>query len=403
MVAPGPWPDRVHPDDRARVLAARDTMLRHGRPLDVEYRMRRADGTCIWVHVTGDTVRDAQGRAIRNFGAVYDIDARKRAEIALVDSRVRFAAILDSAMDGIVAFDGDGRVVLFNPAAALLLGRRALGVVGASVLALTPPRLHSTALERIEAVARRAADATVGGTPVPTQTVYGRHADGTEIPMDASISRIDVNGRRLHTRILREAHERRRLEGAERARAEAEAASRAKTEFLSRMSHELRTPLNAVLGFAQLLQRDPGEPLTGTSRERVAAIREAGGHLGALIDELLDRTLIEADRLRLDRVDVDLAALVRQSAQRVAPTASAAGVRMLLPEGVGASLIVQADPVRVRQVLVSLLGNAVKYNGHGGAVRLRMGRDGADTAWIEVEGDGPGIARPRISRVASCR
>jgi len=391
---PGSWESRLHPDDRARVLAMSRRMLERGIPFEAEYRLRRADGTYMWVHGIGDATHDAQGRATRNFGTLTDIGERKRAEAALVDSRLRFRAILESAMDAIVAFDGGGRVVLFNPAAEAMLGARAVDVVGRSWLALVPPRLRRGALAHVEGIATRVADAARAGRPVRHETVYGRRADGSEIPLDATVSRVELDGGRLYTLVLRDARERRRFEQAERARAEAEAASRAKTEFLSRMSHELRTPLNAVLGFAQLLQRDPAEPLTELQQERVGAIREAGMHLGALIDELLDLTLIEADRLRLDCVDVDLGGLVRQSLKLVMPTASAAGIAVQMPDGDGddgAPLSVHADPIRVRQVLVNLLGNAVKYNREGGALRVRTGRDGAQAAWVEVQDDGPGI------------
>ena len=158
------------------------------------------------------------------------------------------------------------------------------------------------------------------------------------------------------------------------------------------MSHELRTPLHAVLGFAQLLDIDDTAPLTEGQRERVRAIREAGGHLGALIDELLDLTRIEGDRMRLEALDLDLVDVIRQSIRLASPAAAAVGIRIVPPAESPVPLRVRADPTRLRQVLLNLFGNAVKYNRPGGSVRVRTGSDGREAAWVEIEDDGPGIS-----------
>lgn len=387
---------RLHPDDRSRFLAEESAMFDRRVPLDIEFRLRKADGSYLWVHARGFATWNDAGCAIRSYGAIADVSARKAAEAALVDSRARLSAVIDSALDAILAIDEVGRVVLFNPAAETLFGRPAADVLGLSVLQLVPPRLRGDALERLL------------GTPAALHTAPGQagrstmqvlHADRTEFTVDASIATVTVDAGRLATIVMRDARIRQRLDAAERARAEAEAASRAKTDFLSRMSHELRTPLNAVLGFAQLMELDADAPLLPAQRERIRAIREAGGHLGALIDELLDLTRIESDRLRLEREDLDLGAVGRQCARLVSLAAAEAGVRLDVDLDEARVLPIVGDPTRLRQVLVNLLSNAIKYNRRGGSVRVRGGATLDGAAWIEVADDGPGIAADDQARL----
>ena len=381
--------DRLHPDDRERALAAQRAQLEQRVPFDQEYRLRRADGSYVWVHGVGNAVWDAGGRALRFFGAISDIDARKRAEVALRESRERLSAVIDSATDGIVVVDDQERVVLFNPAAEALFGIPAAQIVGRSARALAPERLRSAGYVPVAALADAAHSRRASGHGA-TVTIFGLRGDGCEVPLDASFSVVRVDGRPLFTAFLRDARERTRLLEAERARAEAEAASRAKTAFLSRMSHELRTPLNAVLGFAQLLELDTQSPLTDRQAERVQSIRQAGAHLSELIGELLDLTRIEADQLRLELAPVELAALARHCVTLVAPMADAASVVVEPVAADAVTLHVLADPTRLRQVLVNLLTNAVKYNRPGGRVSVTL--DAADgMATLTVSDTGLGI------------
>ncbi|MEI7446343.1 MAG: PAS domain S-box protein, partial [Burkholderiales bacterium] len=391
----GQDPTRIHPDDRVRMLADIAAMFERRVPLDGEYRLRRADGGHLWIAAHGFAVWDDAGRPIRSYGAITDISARKAAERALVDSRARLSAVIDSAHDAIVALDEAGRVLLFNPAAESMFGRPAADVLGRPFLPMVPPRLRGDALQTM----RRAALDAAGG-PGAGRTLLVLHADGTEFQVEATLAPVTVEGgAMLYTLVMRDARERRRIESAERARAEAEAASRAKSDFLSRMSHELRTPLNAVLGFAQLMEIDTDAPLPPVQRERVRAVREAGGHLGALIDEVLDLTRIESDRMRLQREAIDVRAVCRQSLKLVSLPAADAGVRLVgLPED-GPPLAVHADPTRLRQVLVNLMSNAVKYNRRGGTVRIEAGEHDGRWTWISVEDDGPGLTATELSRL----
>jgi CheY-like chemotaxis protein/anti-sigma regulatory factor (Ser/Thr protein kinase) len=175
----------------------------------------------------------------------------------------------------------------------------------------------------------------------------------------------------------------------------AEAASRAKTEFLSRMSHELRTPLNAVLGFAQLLGLDALRP---EQREAVEQIQRAGELLLALIEEILDISMIEGDRLTLSLEPIEVDALVRQCLQIIAPMAAEHGIRIVAPPHQKTGIFAVADQQRLKQALLNLLSNAVKYNSPHGTIWLTLTVDDGRTR-ISVGDSGRGIELESIQRL----
>ncbi|HZT55161.1 MAG TPA: ATP-binding protein, partial [Burkholderiaceae bacterium] len=171
------------------------------------------------------------------------------------------------------------------------------------------------------------------------------------------------------------------------AAAAAQRANAAKTEFLSRMSHELRTPLNAVLGFSQLLRMDDSDPLTPTQTERVRHIENAGTHLLAMIDDVLDLSRIESGSMPLSLDTVSLALAVNEALALVGAQAVERGVRVRVepwqPDRPSGGQV-RADHLRLRQVLLNLIGNAVKYNRRGGTVVIAW-RPSVNGAQVELE------------------
>ena len=170
--------------------------------------------------------------------------------------------------------------------------------------------------------------------------------------------------------------------------------SLAKSSFLSGMSHELRTPMNAILGFSQLLQM---QALPPQQMDAVNEIRSAGQHLLSLIDDLLDLTRIEAGKLAVVAVPVDVAAVVDEALRIVQPMLAVNRLRLV--NGVPAGLAVQGDPVRLRQVLVNLLSNAAKYNREGGEVAIDVTRPDRQRLRLRISDTGVGIAPERMSRL----
>lgn len=177
----------------------------------------------------------------------------------------------------------------------------------------------------------------------------------------------------------------------------AEQASRAKSDFLSRMSHELRTPMNAILGFAQLMESDPDEPLTTGQREGVEQILKAGWHLLELINEVLDLSRIEAGKLQLVLESVDIADLAMECRSLIAPMAAQRGITVYdqsfeleLPR-------VYADSTRLKQVLLNLLSNAVKYNREEGSIAITYQEMPDNRLRLAVSDTGEGIPEGQLS------
>ena len=176
--------------------------------------------------------------------------------------------------------------------------------------------------------------------------------------------------------------------------AAAEAASRAKSEFLSRMSHELRTPLNAILGFGQLVEL---EAESDAQRENADQILKAGRHLLALVNEVLDITGIEAGRLNISTEPVEAVEVVREVVDLVRPLAAAGEVDLGIVDDSFGNHYVRADRQRLKQVLLNLTANAIKYNRRGGYVSVAC--EAGDVMKILVEDSGPGIAADKLSRL----
>ncbi|MBF0247470.1 MAG: HAMP domain-containing protein [Alphaproteobacteria bacterium] len=172
----------------------------------------------------------------------------------------------------------------------------------------------------------------------------------------------------------------------------AEDASRAKSDFLASMSHELRTPLNAILGFAQMMQYDPRQPLTEKQNESVESILTGGNHLLDLVNEVLDLARIEADRLELQLEEVDAGALIGDCVAMTRPLGEGRDIAVINEAAGVPAAIVRTDAMRFKQVLINLLSNAIKFNRDHGAVTVRLDQTETGYARIAVTDTGIGIA-----------
>ncbi|MET0071437.1 MAG: AAA family ATPase [Candidatus Thiodiazotropha sp.] len=173
------------------------------------------------------------------------------------------------------------------------------------------------------------------------------------------------------------------------ARDEAESANRAKSVFLANMSHELRTPLNAILGFSHMMQRDTN--LSKDQHESLSIINNSGEHLLKLINDVLEIAKIEAGKLQLVVATYDLHALVREVADMMRLRAQQKGLRLGLDQSSEFPRYIKCDEARLRQILVNLVSNAVKFTVEG-SVTIRLGINDADQLLLEVEDTGPGIS-----------
>ena len=317
----------------------------------------------------------------------FDISDRIEMQAALRRGELRLERLIDAVTDGVVTVDDEQKIVLFNRAAEVMFGTRATAALGSQVDRFIVKAVGAEGSENPgEADEDSARPVTeLSGS---LHEFVGKRQDGQEFPMEASLSKLETERGTLTTVVLRDTTALHTANAERRARQVLEAANQAKTEFLSRMSHELRTPLNAVIGFAQLLRMDPAEPLSIKQRERVQHMESAGEHLLALVNDILDLSRIESGEMSLSSEAIPVSSVVEEACTMVSPLVTEAGVEVTMSPatqrlpaarpgafsdaltGFHEEIWVQADRVRLRQVLVNLLSNAIKYKRPGGSVTV---------------------------------
>ncbi|HEX5684213.1 MAG TPA: ATP-binding protein, partial [Ideonella sp.] len=388
---------RLHNAFRLREATheAGDTFRRHdGAPFAVEY----------WSYPMSE-----DGHPMGVVVTFFDISERLRTQEALRKSEARLAKLIDAVADAVISMDAAGRIVLFNRSAERIFGRTLSDTFGEPVAQLTAPASSAK-------LARLLQQPPTGNVPGAVQELTCVRADGEEFPAEATVSRIDIDQGVLMTIVLRDVSEQLAARHEREAREALEHSSRAKTHFLSRMSHELRTPLNAVLGFAQLMSIDTSRSLDAENRARVKHIERAGSHLLALVNDVLDLSMVESGRLSLSLETVDARVVAEEALTVVAPLARDSGIALetlLTHRTVDASFAadadkdarldafgvwIHADRVRLRQVLINLLSNAIKYNERNGRVTLSLLPTG-DVCQVVVTDTGVGMTAEQLNHL----
>lgn len=404
------WLERVHPDDRVRCEAAIQSALTGERAYDIEFRICLPDGRVRDLKADGLVVFDAKGQALRMTGINYDITERKRVEdevrrhrdhlLELVEERTAsLNAIVEHAADGIVTIDQYGAIQSFNAAAEHMFGYPASVVLGSNISCLMPEpqqREHNDHLARY----RDSGQAHIIGVG---RELLGRRQDGTVFPLYLAVSEITVGGHKRFTGILRDISAQKALEASLiAAREVAEAANQAKSNFLASMSHELRTPLNAILGFSQILCNESN--ITAAQRKTLDLINRSGENLLNLINDVLDMSKIEAGGLSLNNSHFDLAAMASDVVELMRARAQVKHLQLRLEQSIPFVPVICADEAKLRQCLINLIGNAIKFTYQGEIVlRLQIqpsldvdaGRDAIATPLtlhLEVQDSGVGIS-----------
>jgi len=290
---------------------------------------------------------------LRGFAARQKIN-RERDE-----SESRYQAILNTTVDAIIVIDKRGRVQSFNTAAETLFGYRATEVIGHNVNMLQPEPYHSQHDDYLKNYMKTKTAKIIG----IGREVVGLRKDGSTFPLDLAVSEVHVGNKRLFTGIIRDITARKEAEANLLAAKEsAETANHAKSDFLASMSHEIRTPMNAIIGMADLLAETD---LNQEQQEYVGIFQSAGENLLNIINDILDISKVEAGQLELEQIPFNLNEVMEKTCEIIAVRAHEKGLELTcsLQSGVPESLI--GDPLRLRQVLINLLGNAVKFTDQG--------------------------------------
>ncbi len=389
---PDNYPDFIHPDDREPVARYIRERIKAKGTAEICYRVRKKTGGYVWTEVRIDTVRDASGWVRFISGIAFDVTKLKQTEQALLVSEARHARIIQSSSDGIWEWSAEHDSFSFSNRCWEHLGYSENDDVvneGLDRVQAWRRRIHPSDIRTFDVALAahirrkrpfdveyriRGKDGSWRWIRARGQMTYGE--DGEPVLMSGT--NMDITELKLaEERVMR-------------AKEAAEEANRAKSEFLSSMSHELRTPLNSILGFAQLFELD--ERLDADQLENMAEIRKAGQHLLQLVGDVLDLAKIEAGLLSLSMEPVAPVRLIEDCFALLQAQAEARVIKLSLHTNGLADQPVTADRIRLKQVLLNLIGNAIKYNRDHGQVKVSCMNLDDNYLRIAVRDTGQGIA-----------
>ena len=359
-------------DDEQRIM-------RTGQPMvDLEERETWPDRPDTWVSTTKMPLRDAQGRIVGTFGISRDITDRRRAEEAMRENEEKFRTLAESAQDAIVMFDGDDQILFWNGAAERLFGyTKAEAIGGRYHLLVVPERFREASAKGLAEYRQTGTGAAIG----KLRELAALRKDGTEFPVELSLSMVMLQKKYAAIGIIRDITERKRTEKAlQDAVEEAKASARLKSQFLANMSHEIRTPLNGVVGMIGLLL---DSELTPEQRTFANTVRTSADCLLTIINDILDFSKIEAGMLTFEERLFELRVPVQDCLQLMAERAHAKGLELayLIDDNVPVHVI--GDAGRLQQVLLNLVGNALKFTERGEVV-VRVTREGEESDGVRL-------------------
>ena len=366
------WTSRLHPEDRANAEATLQAAIEGRCQFDTEFRVVLPNRAVRYIKASAIVIKDDRGNAVRMIGINYDITARKQAE-------EQFRQVVESAPNGILLANQDGVITLVNAQIERLFGYNRQELMGQPVEVLIPERFRSRHPEQRTDFFHNPANRAMGAG----RDLFGRRKDGLELPLEIGLNPIKTpEGMQVLASIVditahKQAEEKLKVIARELASNNTKlqeanqavlSATRAKSEFLATMSHEIRTPMNAIIGMAELLQETS---LTPDQANYVGRFSRAATSLMELINAILDISKIEAGYMSLESVPFDLHNLADTIAELMAGKALAKKLELLVLVHPDVPQSVVGDPTRLNQVLINLVGNAIKFT-ESGHVRIKI-------------------------------
>ena len=395
--APESFFGRIHPDDSARMAEA---VQRYSQEVEQdrfadELRLQHRDGTYRWVVSRGRIVRNEKGEPIRIVGAIGDMTERLESAAMLAASEQRLRDIIESLFGFLGVFTLDGILIDCNHGTLEPAGVRPEDILGQRFWETEGWRYSPEQQNLLrEMMARAAAGEVVRFETRPL--IRGQlHlvVDMTLGPLrdrQGNICNVVAHGMDITARKQAEAE----LLHAKEA---AESASRAKSEFLANMSHEIRTPMNGIIGLTEVLLETNLNP---EQHEYLTLVQGSAASLLTIINDILDVSKIEAGKLNLEIREFDLHDAVLGVLSSLKVPAGAKGLRLVCNVEPGVPTLVRGDPARLRQVLVNLIGNAIKFTDRGEvAIAVQRSPGAADTLHFSVRDSGIGIPAEKQSLI----
>jgi PAS domain S-box-containing protein len=380
----------AHPDTTSTIERI-DAVAATGQPAErIIIGITRTDGAVRYLASDMAAERDKDGRIVAVVGTLMDVTDQENDKKALVKSEERFRRLAMNASDIVCEIGLDGVLTFVSPAVMTITGHAPEEVVGRRYASLMHPE-HAATIR-----AMMAARGTAPPRPIEFRSA---HRSGREIWLECQPTPVldPATGQCVGiTDVMRDVTARKQLETELRqAREAAEAAATVKAEFLANMSHELRTPLTGIIGFTRLAAQQPD--LSSETRGYIERAGEASRALLCTVNDILDFSKLEAGKVRLRVAATPLAALCQATLELLAPLAQEKGLALTLNcDPAMADMVVDIDPDRVRQILLNLVGNALKFT-DAGAVILSVGYDCANQKLaVEVVDTGPGVPADKI-------
>ena len=343
------WLDAIHPDDRAQVLGNLSN-LRERKQIEQEYRIVRPDDTVIWLHDHINVVHDRSGKPMYVGGIGTDISAIR-------ESEARYSSLVESLPLHVIRKDLDGRVVFGNQRYCQTVGMPLEQVIGKTDFDLFPADLA----EKYVCDDRR----VIESGRVVNDVEEHENPDGSRVFVEIFKSPLrDSQGEICGVQVMfwDVTHRKQAQEEIRVAKELAEQANQAKSEFLANMSHEIRTPMNGIIGMTDLLL---GTLPTAEQRDYLAMVKQSADSLLRLLNDILDFSKIEAGKLDLDHREFSLRDCVGQSVQTLGTRAGEKGLELLYHVSPNLPDALVGDEGRFGQIIVNLVGNAVKFTEHG--------------------------------------
>lgn len=392
----GEFMQKIHPEDNEAVAEAVKQCIEQRKTYDIEHRIIRADGQEYWVQERGDVVYDERGKPLRMLGVVIDIDAKKRAELELLDRRRQLKQAQKRARLGHwranlqtgelqwsgVIYEIFGLAPSIKPDVDLFM--QAVHPDDRDLIEASHQQLNQTGVhDVVHRIIRPNGDIRI------VHELAEMHPDkkGDPLYLIGTVQDVTELKQAEQDLLLQQSQLRAAIE-------QAEHANQAKTEFLSSMSHELRTPLNSILGFAQVLYKDVH--LNDLQKDSLNEIVQAGKHLLELINQILDFTSIESGQVELKLEAVSLNKVVNECLSLLRPQALNKQVELVID--LSDEFYVKADRLRLKQVVLNLMSNGVKYNQSNGKLTLQASLHANDVR-LKVTDTGKGISQDKIHKI----